>query len=109
MVHLVNAFMDALNFCIKEIAYDNGAVFRGQTEQEVLDRVWRALADSTCEFSIDDLNIVEDALRQMTDDELRNISTDSPEHAEAIVRKYNIPTDVHMLIDGVLDFAFENL
>ena len=102
--------MNALNFCLKEIAYDNGAVNRFTTEQEVLDAMFKGIVRSSTNedgFTIAELNQVEDALSQMTEDELRDMSCDSPMRADDIIAKYRIPVELHMLIDEVLNYAFD--
>jgi len=104
--------MDALNFCIKEIAYDNGAVFRGQTEKDVLDHVWLKLVRSSTNedgFTIAQLNIVEDVLSTLTEDELIAISTDTPEEGKDVVTKHNISPETWALIDEVLNHAFDHI
>ena len=104
--------MECLNFAIKEVAYDNGAVFRGQTEDEVMKRVWLALTKTSTNemgFSIHDLNLVEDALERMTHDEIRDIAIDSPEGGAEVIARYNISVETQVLIDEVLNVAFDHL
>ncbi len=103
--------MDALNFCFKEIAYDNGAVFRGQTEKEVLDRVWLAITKTSTNpegFSIAELNRVEDELSQLGEDDLMKVALGEYSEQREFIRS-RFGDELAELINEILDRAFDNL
>ena len=97
--------MKALSRAIVEIAYDNGAVNRFQSEDVSVNNAMTALKN---EFKLSQLELVNTALSLMTDEELLDICVNSQDSAEGIVARIGY-TEHYKLIDEVLNTAFENL
>jgi len=104
--------MKNLNYVIKEMAYDNGAVFRGQTADDVLANVLKELKRSDENpdgFSLVDLQCVENMLAAMTTEHQALIVTGEHTEIQDVMKSYGFSIIENMLLDEVLDTASEYL
>ena len=89
-----------LRQAIVEIAYDNGCVNRGHTEQEVVENAFEACAAS---FDPSELRRVNDFLALLPKASFDRLCT-GEQHDPA-----DPPSEIEELVNAVLDHAFENL
>jgi len=104
--------MEHLRYVIAEMAYDNGAVFRGQTVGDVLANVFKELKRSDENpdgFSLVDLQCVENMLAVMTTEHQALIVTGEHTEIQDVVKSYGFSIIENMLLDEVLNTAFEYL
>lgn len=99
--------MQAIALAIKELAYDNGVLVRdGESEADLVSRVCKSLTD---EFSIKDLNVVEDVLSGLCLHDIRVLAADSGDQVADLYERLQLDVDTQMLIEEVLNFAFDDL
>lgn len=104
--------MDALTFVIKEIAYDNGAVFRDQTEAEVLEKVWLGLKKTEANpegFTDPELEQVNEFLVTLNDEDKCLVAAGEGGEIAEFYKARGISTELQWLVEEVLNTAFENI